>query len=145
MANKIINKLEQKADKMTFEIAKLLYGSECFICKAIGKDSRSKIIQPAHILSRQYKAIRWDALNNIVPMCGAHHGYGVHANKALSEQILHALWALVFPAKWKMINEKKTEFFDVNEINMIAKIGELELIKRKLNKNTNILEEVLND
>ena len=79
----LLQRLEKKADDLTKEIVRLIYGWKCQKCgKAI---TSKKDAHRAHIVGRSNKTLRWDLLNLLLLCFHCHQIY--HGSDSLKDYI----------------------------------------------------------
>lgn len=64
-----IKTLRNKADRLWSEAVRARDG----FCQRCGRQPPEIVLQAAHVLSRRYKAIRWDLRNGLALCLGCHH------------------------------------------------------------------------
>lgn len=64
-----VKTLRDKADKLWSLMIRERDGS----CRRCGRTTPEVVLQAAHVISRRYKAIRWDERNGIALCMGCHH------------------------------------------------------------------------
>lgn len=64
-----VKKLRDKADRLW----SLLIRQRDGVCQRCGRGREEIVLQAAHVISRRYKAIRWDERNGIALCMGCHH------------------------------------------------------------------------
>lgn len=69
MAKPSVKTLRNKADKLWSQMIRDRDGS----CRRCGRVPPEIVLQAAHVISRRYKAIRWDERNGIAMCMGCHH------------------------------------------------------------------------
>lgn len=69
MTKPSVKSLRNKADKLWSQMIRERDGK----CRRCGKEPPEVILQAAHVISRRYKAIRWDLRNGIGLCIGCHH------------------------------------------------------------------------
>ncbi len=95
-----LQKLEEKADDLTREIVRLIYDWKCQKC---GKTITNKSdAQPAHIVGRSQKLLRWDLLNLLLLCLACHRKY--HDSDSLKDYV-EARWPARFNYLYLWPNE----------------------------------------
>ncbi len=123
MKNPSKRALTNKLDRLISEICKMDAGYKCTKC---GKDGMEVQLQCAHIYSRVYRSTRW-ALLNVLCLCAGCH-FWAHKNP-----VDFSLWIIEkFPGRVNDLNEKRNEIFKINVSSLTEKLGELEIIKKRL-------------
>lgn len=64
-----VKTLRNKADKLWSQAVRQRDG----VCRRCGRGPEEITLQAAHVISRRYKAIRWDLRNGIALCMGCHH------------------------------------------------------------------------
>lgn len=91
-----LQKLEKKADDLTRDIVRLVYGWKCQKC---GKVITSKAdAHRAHIVSRSHKILRWDLLNLLL-LC--FHCHQKSHSDVETKEYIKKKW----PARYKYLYE----------------------------------------
>jgi hypothetical protein len=69
MKQPAIKTLRKKADALWSRLIRARDGA----CRRCGRQPDEIILQAAHVISRRYKAIRWDERNGVALCVGCHH------------------------------------------------------------------------
>lgn len=69
MTQPSVKTLRNKADRLWSLMIRQRDGR----CRRCGKEPPAVILQAAHVISRRYKAIRWDPRNGLALCVGCHH------------------------------------------------------------------------
>lgn len=69
MKKPTVKTLRDKADRLWSQLIRQRDGA----CRRCGRGQGEVVLQAAHVISRRYKAIRWDDRNGICLCVGCHH------------------------------------------------------------------------
>lgn len=64
-----VKTLRNRADRLWSEAVRVRDGS----CQRCGRQRPEIVLQAAHVISRRYKAVRWNLLNGVALCMGCHH------------------------------------------------------------------------